>query len=151
MEKTIETIAQKRGEASDQMMGVQCSNSMDMINPNQYDTEAETFLILNGLFVNYMMSIDRKWVLILTTLQKKDAPLKKEDTARIQDELKMPQEFKSVANHALYANLLGFTSGKAKGRVIPYSIELSFKGKNATTIVLQKAQVLRPKKGRHGR
>ena len=53
-------------------------------------------------------------------------------------------------------NLLEFTRGKAKGRVISNSIELSFetyrqiyqKGKNATkmNIVLKKADVLRPKK-----
>ena len=73
------------------------------------------------------MSIDRKWGLILTTLQRKDAALKKEDISFIQDELKMPLEIKkSVANHALYVNLLGFTKGKAKGRVISNSIELSF-------------------------
>ena len=36
-----------------------------------------------------MMSIDRKWVLILITLQRKDAALKKEDISFIQDELKM--------------------------------------------------------------
>ena len=61
-----------------------------------------------------------------------------------------------MANHALYVNLLVFTKGKAKGRVISNSIELSFetyrqiyqKGKNATkmNIVLKKAEVLRPKK-----
>ena len=62
-----------------------------------------------------------------------------------------------MANHALYVNLLEFTKGKEKGRVISNSIELSFrqiyqKGKNATkmNIVLTKADVLRPKKGRHG-
>ena len=61
-----------------------------------------------------------------------------------------------MANHAFYVNLLGFTKGKAKGRVISNSIELSFetyrqiyqKGKNANkmNIVLKKAEVLRPKK-----
>ena len=61
-----------------------------------------------------------------------------------------------MANHALYVNLLVFTKGKANGRVISNSIELSFetyrqiyqKGKNATkmNIVLKKAEVLRPKK-----
>ena len=61
-----------------------------------------------------------------------------------------------MANHALYVNLLVFRKGKAKGRVISNSIELSFetyrqiyqKGKNATkmNVVLKKAEVLRPKK-----
>ena len=31
----------------------------------------------------------------------------------------MPLEIKSVANHAVYVDLLEFTKGKAKGRVIP--------------------------------
>ena len=35
--------------------------------------------------------IHRKWELILTPIQKKDAPLKKEDIARTQDELEMHQ------------------------------------------------------------
>ena len=84
---------------------------------------------------------------------------KKEDTSYIQDELKMLLEMKSVANHALYVNLLEFTRGTAQGRVVSNSIELSFqtyrqiyqKGKNVTkmNIVLKKADVLRPKEGRH--
>ena len=84
---------------------------------------------------------------------------KRKDISCIQDELKMLLEIKkSVANHALYVNLLGFTKGKAKGRVISNSIELSFetyrqtyqKGKNANkmNIVLKKAEVFRPKKKR---
>ena len=67
----------------------------------------------------------------------------------------MPLEIKrNVANHAFFVNLLKFTKGKAKGRVISNSIELSFetykhihqKGKNATKmkIVLKKADVQRP-------
>ena len=61
-----------------------------------------------------------------------------------------------MANHTLYVNLLEFTKGKAKGRVISHSIELSFEtytqifqmGKNVAkmNIVLKKADVLRPKK-----
>ena len=156
MEKTMEAMAQRSGDASDQMTSLQCFNSKDMIKPDQYDMEPGTFHNWNELFVSSLMSIDRKWGLILTTLQRKDAALKKEDISFIQDELKMPLEIKSVANHALYVNLLGFTKGKAKGRVISNSIELSFetdrqiyqKGKNATkmNIVLKKAEVLRPKK-----
>ena len=102
------------------------------------------------------MSIDRKWVLILTALQRKDAAFRKEDTSCIQDELKIPQEINSEANDALYVNLFGFAKGKAKGRVISNSIELWFdtfrqtyqKSKNATkmNIVLKQADVIRPRK-----
>ena len=56
-------------------------------------------------------------------------------------------------------NILVFTKGKAKGRVISNSIEISFetyrqiyqKGENVTkmNIVLKKADVLRPKKQRY--
>ena len=144
MEKTMEAMAQRSGDASDQMTSLQCFNSKYMIKPDQYDMEPGTFHNWNELFVSYMMSIDFKWGLILTTLQRKDAALKKEDISFIQDEI------------ALYVNLLGFTKGKAKGRVISNSIELSFetyrqiyqKGKNATkmNIVLKKAEVLRPTK-----
>ena len=65
-----------------------------MIKPDQYDMEPETFHNWSELFVRNMMSIDRKWVLILTTLQRKDAASKKEDISCIQDELKMPLEIK---------------------------------------------------------
>ena len=50
-------------------------NSKDMIKPDQYDMEPGTFHNWNELFVSFMMSIDRKWGLILTTLQRKDAAL----------------------------------------------------------------------------
>ena len=63
-----------------------------MINPNQYYMEPGTFHNWNELFVSCMMSIDRKWWLILTTVQRKDAAFKKEDISCIQDELKMPLE-----------------------------------------------------------
>ena len=96
MEKTIEAMAQKSGDGNDQMTSLQCFNSKDMINPDQYDMEPGTFHNWNELFVSYMMSIDRKWRLILTTLQKKDAALKKEDMSCIQDELKMPLEIKKT-------------------------------------------------------
>ena len=79
MEKTMETMTQKSGDASDQMTSLQCFNSKDVIKPHQYDMEPGTFHNWNELFVSYMMSIDRKWVLILTTLQRKDAAFKKED------------------------------------------------------------------------
>ena len=67
-----------------------------MIKPDQHDMEPETFHSWSELFVSNMMSIDRKWGLILTTLQRKDAASKKEDISCIQDELKMPLEIKSV-------------------------------------------------------
>ena len=64
-----------------------------------------------------------------------------------------------MANHTFFVNLLGLTKGKAKGRVISNPIELSFetymhiyqKDKNETkmNIVLKKADVLRPQRGRH--
>ena len=92
MEKTMEAMAQKSGDASDQMTSLQCFNSKDMIKPDQYDMEPGTFHTWNELFVSHMMSIDRKWELILTTRQRKDAALKKKDISCIQDELKMPLE-----------------------------------------------------------
>ena len=133
------------------MTTLSCFNSKDMVKTNQYDMEPGTFHNWSELFVSCMMNIDCKWELILTNLEKKDAVCRKEDISCNEGELKM-----SVANHALYVNLLWFTRGKAKGRVISNSIELSFdtyrqiyqKGKNATkmNIVLKKADVLRPKK-----
>ena len=79
MEKTMEAMTQKSGDASDQVTSLRCFNSKDTIKPDQYDMEPGTFHNWNELFVSYMMSIDRKWVLILTTLQRKDAAVKKED------------------------------------------------------------------------
>ena len=52
-----------------------------MIKPDQYDMEAGTCHNWNELFVSYMMSIDRKWELILTTLKRKDAASKKRKTS----------------------------------------------------------------------
>ena len=85
-------MTQKSVDASDQMTSLQCFSSKDMIKPDQYDMEPGTFHNWNELFVSYMMSIDRKWGLILTTVQRKDAAFKKEDISCIQDELKMPLE-----------------------------------------------------------
>ena len=39
METTMEAMAQKSGDASDQMTSLQCFNSKDMIMPDQYDME----------------------------------------------------------------------------------------------------------------
>ena len=61
-----------------------------------------------------MMSIDRKWETILNDIQKKNAPLSRDEISRSQDKLKMTDDIKKAANHALYVNLLGFTKGKAK-------------------------------------
>lgn len=150
--------AQERSESSseDQMSTLHCFNPKDMIKPTPYDMEPGTFLNWNELFVSYMMSIDRKWEIILNDIQKKDSPISKEDISKNQDKLKMTAEIKKAANHALYVNLLGFTKGKARSRVISNSIGLSFesyrhiyqKGKNATkmNIVMMKAEVLRPNK-----
>ena len=57
--------------------------------------EPGTFHNWNELFVSFMMSIDRKWELISTTLQRKDTAFLQEDVSCIQDELKMPLEKKA--------------------------------------------------------
>ena len=80
MEKTIEAMAHKSGDGSDQMTSLQCFNSKDMIKHDQYDMEPGTFHNWNELFVSCMMRIDRKWELMLTTLQRKDAALKNRKT-----------------------------------------------------------------------
>ena len=85
------------GDASDQMTSLQCFNSKDMINLDHYDMEPGSFHNWKELFVSYMMSIDRKCVLILTTLQRKHVAVKKEDISCIQVELKMPLEMKKKA------------------------------------------------------
>ena len=69
----MEKTTQQSGDASDQMTSLQCFNAKDMIKPDQHDMEPGTFHNWNEWFVTYMMSIDRKWELILTTLQRKDA------------------------------------------------------------------------------
>ena len=102
MEKTMEAMAQKSGDASELMTSLQCFNSKDMIKPDQYDMEPGTFHNWNKLFVSYMMSIDRKWVPILTTLERKDAALKKEDISCVQDEFKMPLEIEKAWPITLY-------------------------------------------------
>ena len=56
MEKTMEAMTQKSGDASDQMTSLQCFNSKDVIKPDQYDMEPGTFHNWNELFVSYMMS-----------------------------------------------------------------------------------------------
>ena len=61
---------------------------------------------------------------ISTTLHVQDIDFFKEDIFCSQDELK--SFCKNVANHFLYVNLVDFTKGKAKGRVISNSIELPF-------------------------
>ena len=54
MEKTMEAMAQRSGDASDQMTSLQCFNSKDMIKPDQYDMEPGTFHNWNELFVSYI-------------------------------------------------------------------------------------------------
>ena len=140
----------------DHMDTLKCFNQKDMVKPTPYDMEPGTFLNWNELFVSYMMSIDRKWETILKDIQKQDKPINKEEIDCVQDDLRMTAEIKKAANHALYVNLLGFTKGKAKSRVISNSVDLAFesyrhiyqKGKNATkmNIALMKAEVLRPAK-----
>ena len=157
MKKTMEAMAQKSGDARDQRTSLQCFNSRDMIKPDQYDMEPGTFHNWNELFVSYMMSIDRKWWLILTTLERKDAALQKRNTSLAsRTSWKMSLEIKSIAFHV---NLSGFTKGKAKGRVISNSIELSFetyrqiyrKGKNATKKHrVEEGGCAQAQEGRHG-
>ena len=72
IEKTMEAMTQKSGDASDQVTSLQCFNSK-VIKPDQYDMEPGTFHNWNELFLSYMMSADRRRELILTTLQRKDA------------------------------------------------------------------------------
>ena len=106
------------------------------------------------------MSIDRKWELILTTLQRKDAALKKEDISFIQDEFEDASGDKKRGQSRLICESLGVHERQSnRSSYFQIRIELSFetyrqiyqKGKNATKIdiVLKKAEVLRPKKGRH--
>ena len=88
MEKTMEAMAQKSGDASDQMTKLHCFDSKDMIKPDQYDMAPGAFHTWNELFVNYMMSTDRKRGLILSTLQRRDAAMITEDISCVQDELR---------------------------------------------------------------
>ena len=112
------------------------------------------FLNWTELFTTYMMSIDEQWEGILKMLQKVDTALSRDAIDDLQDNLKMTHAVKKSANHALYINLLGHTSGKAKSRVMTNAVDMAFesyrynycKGKNATkmNIVIMKAEDLRP-------
>ena len=73
MENFMEAMAQKSGDASEQvtsftMLQLQGHDQARLVRPG-----AGMFHTWNELFVSYLMSIDRKWCLILTTLQMKDA------------------------------------------------------------------------------
>ena len=124
MENTMEAMAPTSGDASDQMTSLQCFNSKDMIKPDQYDMEPGTFHNWNELFVRYMMSIDRKWGLILTGLERKDAAYQKEDISCIHYELKMPLEIKAWP----ITNYMGISwcSRRAKQKVELFRIRSSF-------------------------
>ena len=52
IEKTMEAMTQKSGDASDQMTSLQCFNSKDMIKPDQYDMEPGTFHNWNELYLS---------------------------------------------------------------------------------------------------
>ena len=90
---------------------------------------------------------------ILKKLQKVDTALSRDEIDDLLDNLKMTHAVKKSANRALYTNLLGYTSAKAKSRVIANAVDMAFesyrlihsKGKNATkmNIVIMKAEVLR--------
>ena len=129
-------------------------NMRDMIKPEPYDMEPQSFHNWNELFTAYMMSMDDVWEKILRELRNFKEPVAKEKIGKFQNELKLTEEAKKSANHALYINLLGYTKGNAKSRVISNSVDLAFesyryifqKGKNATmmNIVHMKADVMRP-------
>ena len=148
-----------KGTKIDTMDNLKCFNPKDMIKPTPYDMEPGNFLNWNELFTGYLMSIDKQWEMILNLIQKKTSTMSKDDVKVLQDELMMKDNIKKAANHALYINLLGYTKGKARSRVISNSVDLAFesyrhiyqKGKNATkmNIVIMKAEVLRP--GRAGK
>ena len=143
MEKTMEAMTQKSSDASDQMTSLQCFDQARSVRHEAGNVPQVERVCLSAIpLFNGRMQLSRK-----------------EDISCIQDELKMPLEINAVANHASYVNLLGFTKGKAKDRVISNSIELSFetyrqiyqKGKNATkmNIVLKKAGSAQAQRGRH--
>ena len=81
-----------------------------------------------------------------------DTALSRDAIDDLQDILKMTHAVKKSANHALYINHLGCTSGKAKLRMIANAVDMALesywpiysKGKNATkmNIVIMKAEVL---------
>ena len=150
-----QTMESKEKEPSHGKMDkLQGFNPKDMAKPTPYDMEPGSFHNWNELFMSYMISIDKQWEKILHELQKKDMVMNKEEVEKIQDELNMTQEDKKSANRSLYINLIGYTKGKARSRVISNAVDMSFetyrfiyhKGKNATTmnIVIMKADVLRP-------
>ena len=101
-------------------------NPKDMIKPTPYDMEPGSFVNWNELFVSYMMSIDGQWESILHLLQRKNLPIDKAKIDEIQTELKMTAEVKKAASHALYMNLLGFTTGKARSRALANSVDMAF-------------------------
>ena len=136
------------------MIKLEGFNKKNMIKPPAFDMEPGNFINWNELFTTYMMSIDPQWEIILKRLQKVDTTITRDTIDNIQDELKMTYLVKKSANHAMYINLIGYTSGKTKSRVTANSIDMAFesyryiyhKGKNATkmNIVIMKAEVLRP-------
>ena len=119
-------------------------NRKDMIKPPIYDMELGNFLKWTELFTTYMMSIDEQWEGIFQKLQKVDTALSRDAIDDLQDNLKMTHAVNKSANHALYINLLGYTSGKAKSRVIANAVDMAFesyryiycKAKNATKMNL---------------
>ena len=101
-------------------------NKKDMIKPPIYDMEPGNFLFWTEFFTTYMMSIDEQWEGILKKLQKVDTALSRDAIDDLQDNLKMTHAVKKSANHALYINLLGYTSGKARSRVIANAVDMAF-------------------------
>ena len=129
-------------------------NPKDMPKPIPSDMEPGHFHNWNGLFQANMMSIDFAWGKILKTLHEIKTPLSKDKVEKLQNDMEMKDKVKETANHVLYIHMLGFTTGKAKSKVVSNSIDLSFEtyryiyqtGKNATrvNIVMNKAAALKP-------
>ena len=129
-------------------------NQKDMIKPQPWDLEASTFHNWSELFEAYMMSIDAQWKSILDELKNQESALTKEMITDVQNQLLMSTDARHAANHSLYINLLGFTTGKAKSKVTSNSVNMAFesyrylhrKGKNATqmNIIVMQSNVLKP-------
>ena len=133
----IEESGEKAKAGINKLVGF---NQKDMIKPQPWDLEASTFHNWSELFEAYMMSIDAQWKSILDELKNQESALAKEMITDVQNELLMSTDARHAANHSLYIDLLGFTTGKAKSKVTSNSVNMAFesyrylhrKGKNAT-------------------
>ena len=127
----------------------------DMIKPDQYDMQPGTFHNWNELFVSWMMSIDRKWELISTTLQRKDTAFFTRTRLLHPGRVEDFSGEKSVANHVLYVNILVHSNRSSYlkfDQAVVRDVQIYQKGKNAANMnfVLKKADVLKSQEDRHG-